>query len=149
MQNIIEGELYGYSLKLEIIDNLVLVESDSGSNKSLVFQYLDDISLCTEQKNLICINNKYAIHIRRNNESEEEAILNVLKGTSGKYIIIDNADTLLTPKIKEYIVIDTNNKYLLFGRNVEGLWTNENKLAELVVDHDKKQFYLKYTFKEE
>lgn len=149
MQNIIEGELYGYSLRLEIIDNLVLVESDSGSNKSLVFQYLDDISLCTEQKNLICINNKYAIHIRRNNESEEEAILNVLKGTSGKYIIIDNADTLLTPKIREYIVMDINNKYLLFGRNVEDLWINENKLAELVVDHDKKQFYLKYTFKEE
>lgn len=141
------GNLYGVTLDLQVIDRITLIEGDSGIGKSLIFSYLDNLSKYQEREKYLCINSIYAQKIRRKNESEERAILNVIKTSLNKWIVIDNADVILSKKLRDYIVMDTNNNYILFGRNVEGLWANEDNLAKLVFDESNRSFSLAYPFK--
>lgn len=56
-------------------------------------------------------------------------------------------ERLCSAGIREFIVMDSRNTYVLFGRNVTGLWTTENNIAELVRDDARKRMYLNYYFK--
>ena len=40
------------------------------------------------------------------------------------------------------------NTYIMFGRNVEGLWITENNIASLIRDDKNKKIYLDYYFKD-
>ena len=58
-------------------------------------------------------------------------ILEILKQTRGKLIVIGNADILLNDETRKYISLDGQNQYLIIGRNRKNLFTTKN-LFELV-----------------
>mgnify|MGYP004553398475 FL=1 len=49
--------------------------------------------------------------------NKNDAILRLLRLSSGKLFIIDNADVVLGTEERGYIAFDSSNQYLLFGRN--------------------------------
>lgn len=146
----LKGSVGQYKIELDLYDQLVLVEGNSGIGKSLVFQYFNRLSADKEKDRYSCINSK-SINSMSNllRKNDEQLIANILQESKNKYIFIDNADTILTPKLRDYIANDIHNRYILFGRNVEGLWINENRDAELIKDTKNKKFVLYYRFKRE
>lgn len=59
-------------------------------------------------------------------------ILEILKQTRGKLIVIDNADILLNDETRKYISLDGQNQYLIIGRNPKNLFATKENLFELV-----------------
>ena len=146
----IEGKLGEYRICFDMYDQLVLVESKSVVEEEAVYRYFERRSLDAEKDRYICLDSRLLRWMANVLiEPEEQLLLRVLQLHKDKYIFIDNADTILTPKLREYIANDMNNKYILFGSNVEGLWINENRDAELIKDEERKEFRLHYRFKRE
>ena len=50
---------------------------------------------------------------------------------SGKIILVDNADVLLTDELRKYIAFDSKNQYIILGRNPQNLMTTRENLFEL------------------
>lgn len=142
MRNVIEGNIYQCKIELNLLDRLVLISGDSGVGKSLIYQYLEDISRYSD-KSYECINIETLCKEEQN--SREDFLLKRIKACDNKVIVIDNADTILQEKTRTYIARDTKNQYIIFGRNVAGLFITENKVAELVLDNN--VFKLNYTLK--
>ena len=146
----IQGKLGEYRISFDMYDQLVLVESKSVVEKEAVYKYFERRSLDAEKDRYICLESRFlrwmaGVLV----EPEEQLLLRILQLHKDKYIFIDNADTILTPELREYIANDIHNRYILFGRNVEGLWINENRDAELIKDKERKEFRLHYRFKRE
>lgn len=99
--------------KLNKGKNVIL--GDSGKGKTLIYKYLEAKSF--EDKSIVCINSK--VHAYEG--YSEGYILNIISKI-GLLIVIDNADVILSPKIKEAISLDNNNDYIIIGRNTEGLY---------------------------
>lgn len=55
-------------------------------------------------------------------------ILEILKQTRGKLIVIDNADILLNDETRKYISLDGQNQYLIIGRNPKNLFVTKTCL---------------------
>ena len=64
----------------------------------------------------------------------QKDILEILKQTNGKLIVIDNADILLDDSARKYISLDAENQYLIIGRNPKNLFATRENLFELVSD---------------
>lgn len=146
----IGGKLGKYRISFDMYDQLVLVESKSVVEKEAVYRYFERRRLDAEKDRYICLDSRFLRWMADVLvEPEEQLLLRILQLHKDKYIFIDNADTILTPKLREYIANDIHNRYILFGRNVEGLWINENRDAELIKDKERKEFRLNYRFKRE
>lgn len=59
-------------------------------------------------------------------------ILEILKQSRGKLIVIGNADILLNDETRKYISLDGQNQYLIIGRNPKNLFATKENLFELV-----------------
>ena len=46
--------------------------------------------------------------------------------------MIDNADILLDDKLRQYIALDSQNQYIIIGRNPTGLMLEADEINELV-----------------
>ena len=46
--------------------------------------------------------------------------------------IIDNADILLDDNLRQHIVMDAENQYVIIGRNPTGLLLSQDDIRELV-----------------
>ena len=57
---------------------------------------------------------------------------NIIKSSTGKLIVIDNADILLNNNTRKYIALDDKNQYLIIGRNPHNLFAAKENLFELV-----------------
>ncbi len=112
-------------------NNITLLMGDSGVGKTLVFSILKEASVDNEK--LICFN-----YLDANKD-----ILKELKNITGKLVVIDNADTLLTREIRKWIVFDNKNQYLIIGRNPADLLITKENLYQLVVI--KKEEQIKFT----
>lgn len=97
-------------------NNLTILTGDSGEGKTLVYTILREESAADER--LVCLN---YLNIRDN-------ILELLGRYTGKVIVIDNADILLTDEVRKYISTDISNQYLIIGRNPANLLTTKDNL---------------------
>lgn len=125
-----------YILDLTFDSNVTFVTGDSGMGKSAVYSFLQEYS--SEDKRIRCFN--YIDH----NKGYKTSVRN----SKGKLLVIDNADLLLDDKMRQYVVMDTENQYLIIGRNPSGLMLSQDDIREL--DSDSKDgltvFKLKKAF---
>lgn len=137
-------QLFDYKVALVLDDYLTLINGDSGIGKTLLFNYFERQSLINSS--YVCFNSKYVERMKKENYCK--GILKELRSIKNSLIVIDNAETILDDDIRNYIVFDKNNTYMIFGRNVSGLWITENNIASLVRVPEKKEIYLDYYFKD-
>lgn len=99
--------------------NICFVIGDSGEGKSFLWQILSDDSA------LVSYLQTY--NYRDINKEIDKQIMEA----KGKLIVIDNTDILLSSKLRQHIAFDTNNQYILFGRNPESLFLTKENFKEI------------------
>ena len=108
-----------YAVDFEIENNITFIKGDSGTGKSAVFSFIEELT--TEQKNIKCYN---YLDAKANYKG-------AIKRSKDKLFVIDNADLLLDDKMREYIAHDKNNQYIIIGRNPKGLLLSYDEIYEL------------------
>ncbi len=111
-----------YIIDLKFDFNVTFVTGDSGVGKSAIYSFLEEYS--SEDNRIRCIN--YIDH----NKGYKSSI----KKSKSKLFVIDNADLLLDDKMRQFIAMDTNNQYLIIGRNPTGLLLSLDEIKELRCD---------------
>lgn len=110
-----------YKLDFDFQNNITILMGDSGSGKTTVFDIIQEASV--EERYLCCINYMSSI--------QENTIGELILNAEGKLIVIDNADIILTDKLRKHIALDDKNQYLIIGRNPANLLTTRDNLYEL------------------
>lgn len=109
-----------YIVDFSLYNNIVLVMGDSGTGKSVVFTILQEAAS----------NDDRIIPISYLNKDIE----NQIRSQSGKIIVVDNADVVLTDELRKYITFDSRNQYIIIGRNPRNLMITTENLFELSAD---------------
>lgn len=109
-----------YIVDFSLSNNIVLVMGDSGTGKSVVFTILQEAAS----------NDDRIIPISYLNKDIE----NQIRSQSGKIIVVDNADVVLTDELRKYITFDSRNQYIIIGRNPRNLMITTENLFELSAD---------------
>lgn len=99
--------------------NVSFIVGDSGVGKSAVFSIFQEAAV--EDKNIRCIN---YLDYKKNYK-------NTIKQSTKKLFVIDNADVLLDDNLRFYIALDSQNQYVIIGRNPEGLQLSRDEILEL------------------
>lgn len=105
----IEFQAAPLQYKLEFASRITLVRGDSATGKTYLYQMLEDVRQLEEYSAIRLFNYK--------SENFHEDLQSCRK----KFIVIDNADTILTEKDRKFINFERSNQYLLFLRNCDGL----------------------------
>ena len=108
-----------YVVDLQLDSNVTFVSGDSGTGKSAVYSFLYEYS--SEDSRLRCFN--YVDH----NKDYKDTI----KNTKGRLFVIDNADLLLDDDMRQHIALDTENQYIIIGRNPSELMLSQDEILEL------------------
>lgn len=124
----IDAVYCGRHILLEFTDNMTVVGGNSGVGKTRLWELLHDLVLDFSYLSMLSWRNK------------NDDILKLLKSSSGKLFVIDNADVILGTEERRYIAFDGSNQYLLFGRNPENLMLTYSNLREIVWGSDFVQF---------
>lgn len=109
-----------YIVDFSLSNNIVLIMGDSGTGKSVVFTILQEAAS----------NDDRIIPISYLNKDIE----NQIRSQSGKIIVVDNADVVLTDELRKYIAFDSRNQYIIIGRNPRNLMITTENLFELSAD---------------
>lgn len=102
-------------------DDLIYLSGDSSTGKTLLVSAI---------KNYCALYNVPLVVIDYSNVSIN--ILALIKSQKNCFFVIDNADILLGEDERDYISTDSNNQYLIIGRNPEGLYITNNIAKKLV-----------------
>lgn len=105
----IEFEANPFQYKLELTDRITLVRGDSATGRTYLYQILEDLRLTEEYQAIKLFNYK------------SDDFHSELQACRNKFIVIDNADTILDDTDRTFINFDKSNQYLLFLRNCDGL----------------------------
>ena len=108
-----------FIVDLKFDSNITFITGDSGVGKSAVFTFLEEYS--SEDKRVRCFN--YIDH--------NKGYKNSIRNSKGKLFVIDNSDILLNDKIKQHIVFDNQNQYIIIGRNPSSLLLTQDDIYEL------------------
>lgn len=100
-------------------NNITILMGDSGTGKSASYSFIKECM--SMNPDILCIN--YLDY--------QKDIGEMIKSVTGKLIVIDNADVLLSDNIRKYIALDDKNQYLIIGRNPKNLFTTKENLYEL------------------
>lgn len=111
-----------YSLEF---DSLIYLSGDSSTGKTLLVSAIKDYC---------ALYNVPLVVIDYYNTSSN--ILALLKSQKNCFFIVDHADILLGEDERDYISTDSNNQYLIIGRNPEGLYIT-NYIAKKLVFKNK------------
>ena len=122
-----------YKVDFILEANVTLIVGDSGTGKSTVFSFLQE--LAAENRTIKCYN--YL--------DKKTGYKSAIKRANGKLFIIDNADILLDDAMRWYIATDGKNQYILIGRNPTGLMLNQEDIMEL--SSEKHNGITKFTLK--
>lgn len=114
-----------YQVEFCFKNNITIIMGESGSGKTTVFEILQEASL--EDDRLLCIN---YLDKRKGRDIDE-----LIQNATGKLIVIDNADILLTEGLRKYIAFDSKNQYIIIGRNPSNLMATRENLYELSVEN--------------
>ena len=125
-----------YIIDLQMDSNVTFVSGDSGTGKSAVYSFLFEYS--SEDSRIRCLN-----YIDHNKDYKE-----TIRNAKGILFVIDNADLLLNDEMRQYIALDTNNQYIIIGRNPTSLMLSQDEILELdsVKNDDRTVFSLKKAF---
>ena len=127
----LKAKAYGRDIELELKDRCALVEGNSGSGRTLVFDVFNEISYIN--KSILCIN----AEILRN---AKKTFKQYKANAKNKVIFVDNADLILTANARRSIVKDDSNQYVIFGRNSKWLPVTNSSFAEVADDSKKITF---------
>lgn len=108
-----------YDVDLAFENNITFINGDSGVGKSALFSFIQEMT--TEDKEIRCFN-----YLDKNKNYKS-----AIKLSKGKLFVIDNADLLLDNKMRQYIATDTENQYVIIGRNPEGLMLDRDEIYEI------------------
>ncbi|MEE3432633.1 MAG: AAA family ATPase [Lachnospiraceae bacterium] len=138
-------KIFDYSVDFLMKSNLLLLSGDSGIGKTVLYRYFYNISNSTDA--IICIDtNVINIFAKKEKKEKSDVVFDLLKNNENKFIVIDNADSILDMKSRGFIGMDEHNEYLIFGRNVTGLFINKNRIAYLKRNDVKKTISLDYKY---
>ena len=129
----IQTQHTNYVVDLKLESNVTFITGDSGTGKSAVYSFLEEYS--SEDKRIRCFN-----YLDRNKGYKAS-----IRNSKGKLFIIDNADILLDDKLRQRIVLDSVNQFIIIGRNPTGLLLSQDEIYEL--DHSEKEGITKFTLK--
>lgn len=101
-------------------NNITILTGVSAVGKTAAFSFIRECMV--DDSDILCLN---YLDYQKN-------IKEVLRQTKGKLIVIDNADILLDDEARKYIALDTDNQYLIIGRNPRNLFATKENLFELV-----------------
>ena len=107
--------------------NITILTGSSATGKTAVFSFIQE-TMAVDSR-ILCLN--YLDY--------QKDILEILKQTKGKLIVIDNADILLDDDIRKHISLDGDNQYLIIGRNPKNLFATKENLFELVNEQNGEQ----------
>lgn len=108
-----------FEVDLVLESNITLINGDSGVGKSAVYSFLEELS--AEDINIRCFN---YLDQKKNYKTS-------IKQSRGKLFVIDNADILLNDSMRGYIALDSENQYIIIGRNPTGLMLSLDEIWEL------------------
>lgn len=94
---------------LDFTSRITLVRGDSATGKTYLYQMLEDVRQLEQYSAIKLFNYK------------SEEFHKSLRECRNRFIVIDNADTILTDEDREFINFESSNQYLLFLRNCDGL----------------------------
>ena len=114
-----------FSYDLVFDDRVTLVGGDSGTGKTVLYELLEDLRLTDEYNAIKMFNYK------SDNLSES------IKQCRNNFIVIDNADILITDEIRRFINFEFSNQYLLFLRNCDGLNVSDKSFKVLKLDNNR------------
>ena len=112
-----------YNVDFDLRNNITMLMGDSGSGKTTVFDIIQEAAV--EDNRLLCVN-----YLSKTQDIDIEKII---MGAKGKLVVIDNADVILTDKLRKHIALDGENQYIIIGRNPSNLLTTKDNLYELEV----------------
>ncbi|MDD3794391.1 MAG: ATPase [Lachnospiraceae bacterium] len=107
--NQIEFSAAPFSYNLTFTSRITLVRGDSATGKTYLYQILEDVKLLPQYQDMKLFNYK-------SDDFHEKLVK-----CRNKFIVIDNADILLTNEDKRFINFEKSNQYMLFMRNCDGL----------------------------
>lgn len=135
MTTLFKGCIFGkMMIDLTVHQNLTVIMGNSGSGKTYIFNILKKIETTKKTGTFIFI------------DASDKSRLKELGKTTGKIILIDNADVILKDNHRLKIRDDTDNYYLIFGRDARLLEAESLNKAEL--EHYKNNIYLHFRHKE-
>lgn len=107
--NTIEFDATPFRYCLSFTSRITLVRGDSATGKTYLYQMLEDLRQLDNYNAIKLFNYK------------SDDFHNGLAVCRNKFIVIDNADTILDEEDKRFINFEKSNQYLLFLRNCDGL----------------------------
>ena len=116
--------------------NITFIQGNSGIGKSAVYSFIQEVA--AENKSIRCFN--YL--------DQSKNYKTTIKNSKDKLFVIDNADILLDDKMRQYISMDSQNQYVIIGRNPSGLLLGLNDIMTLDSRNDNGRiiFSLKKSF---
>lgn len=106
-------------INFKFTNNITILTGESATGKTAVFSFIKECSAI--ETDILCLN---YLDYRKD-------ILQILKKSNHKLIVIDNSDILLNDDARKYISLDDRNQYLIIGRNPRNLFTTKDNLFEL------------------
>lgn len=120
---------------IKLRKQLVLVMGKSGVGKSFFFNSFKNYILANGKENMVYFYNFADVGNR-------DYMYDRIRKSKNKLFVIDNADLLISKKMKQIISKDCNNQYLIFTRNIEGYTYCKDNIASMRVAED--TIYLDY-----
>ena len=108
-----------FEIVFQLETNITFISGDSGVGKSAVFSFIKE--LAAEDKRIRCFN-----YLDQKSNYKKS-----IKQSKGKLFVIDNADILLDDSMRKYIAQDSNNQYIIIGRNPTGLLLSMDEIYDL------------------
>ena len=113
-----------FSYDLEFDDRITLVGGDSGTGKTVLYEMLEDLRLTDEYKAIKLFNYK------------SDNLLESIKQCRNNFIVIDNADILITDEVRRFVNFEFSNQYMLFLRNCDGLNVSDKSFKVLKLNNN-------------
>lgn len=114
-----------FSYDLVFDDRITLVGGDSGTGKTVLYEILEDLRLTDEYKAIKLFNYK------------SDNLLETIKQCRDSFIVIDNADILITDEVRRFINFEFSNQYMLFLRNCDGINVSDKSFKVLKLDNNR------------
>lgn len=103
---------------IELKRNYTVLNGESGTGKSYIFEILSQYAIENPEENILCINDDKVV------DKKPQFLINLLKEYNDAIIFIDQADSIfMNTKIRDYVGHDRNNYYIISSRNFARQYT--------------------------